>query len=150
MIPNLHYRLDLKEDLPVIFKTKHYTNATRNLLYLVLIMIYWVVKIKMVGLKDITYKAIPTLHFRRPVALRVRDIGIWLQIMESVGRIAVVTNVSRQYNRDCIFTFTYFLLMVYIVIYNSTDTTELHPQNWCHLVSEPINILRLNWSCRIT
>ena len=33
------------------------------------------------------------LH-RRPVAYRVRDIGVWLQILESLGRIAVVTNVS--------------------------------------------------------
>lgn len=31
-------------------------------------------------------------HHRRPVALRVRDIGIWLHIMESLGRIAVFTN----------------------------------------------------------
>lgn len=32
------------------------------------------------------------VHHRRPVAVRVRDIGVWLQIMESLGRIAVVTN----------------------------------------------------------
>ena len=32
------------------------------------------------------------IHHRRPVAIRVRDIGIWLQIMESLGRISVITN----------------------------------------------------------
>jgi hypothetical protein len=31
--------------------------------------------------------------YRRPVAVRVKDIGVWLQIMESLGRISVVTNV---------------------------------------------------------
>lgn len=35
----------------------------------------------------------PLLLFRRPVAQRVRDIGIWLNIMESLGKISVVTNV---------------------------------------------------------
>ena len=34
------------------------------------------------------------LFFRRPVAVRVRDIGVWLQIMEALGRISVVTNVG--------------------------------------------------------
>ena len=34
------------------------------------------------------------VHHRRPVAVRVRDIGVWLQIMEALGRISVVTNVS--------------------------------------------------------
>ncbi|XP_059080629.1 anoctamin-1-like [Tigriopus californicus] len=32
------------------------------------------------------------VHHRRPVAQRVKDIGIWLQIMESLGKISVVTN----------------------------------------------------------
>ena len=32
------------------------------------------------------------IHHRRPVAIRVRDIGIWLQIMESLGSISVITN----------------------------------------------------------
>merc|ERR1739844_581484 len=36
-------------------------------------------------------KKLIVLH-RRPVAFRVRDIGVWLHIMESLGRIAVVTN----------------------------------------------------------
>ena len=34
------------------------------------------------------------VHHRRPVAVRVRDIGVWLQIMEALGRISVVTNVG--------------------------------------------------------
>lgn len=38
-------------------------------------------------------RVIKTLPFRRPVAQRVRDIGIWMNILEGVGRIAVVTNV---------------------------------------------------------
>lgn len=33
------------------------------------------------------------VHHRRPVAVRVKDIGVWLQIMEALGRISVVTNV---------------------------------------------------------
>ena len=32
------------------------------------------------------------VHHRRPVAVRVKDIGVWLQIMEALGRISVVTN----------------------------------------------------------
>ena len=35
-----------------------------------------------------------SFFFRRPVAVRVRDIGVWLQIMEALGRISVVTNVG--------------------------------------------------------
>jgi len=34
------------------------------------------------------------VHHRRPVAQRVKDIGIWLNILEGLGRIAVITNVS--------------------------------------------------------
>ena len=33
-------------------------------------------------------------YFRRPVAVRVKDIGVWLQIMEALGRISVVANVN--------------------------------------------------------
>ena len=32
------------------------------------------------------------VHHRRPVAVRVKDIGVWLQIMEALGRISVFTN----------------------------------------------------------
>ncbi|XP_040571122.1 anoctamin-1 isoform X1 [Lepeophtheirus salmonis] len=32
------------------------------------------------------------VHHRRPVAQRVKDIGVWLNILDSVGRIAVLTN----------------------------------------------------------
>ncbi len=35
------------------------------------------------------------VHHRRPVAQRVKDIGVWLSIMEGLGRIAVVTNVRK-------------------------------------------------------
>ena len=38
------------------------------------------------------------VYHRRPVAYRVRDIGVWLQILESLGRIAVLTNVSETSN----------------------------------------------------
>ena len=40
------------------------------------------------------------VHHRRPVAVRVKDIGVWLPILEALGRIAVLTNV----NPCCIFT----------------------------------------------
>jgi hypothetical protein len=36
--------------------------------------------------------------YRRPVAVRVKDIGVWIQIMESIGRISVVTNVMLNHN----------------------------------------------------
>ncbi|XP_066944766.1 anoctamin-1 isoform X7 [Macrobrachium rosenbergii] len=31
-------------------------------------------------------------HFRRPVSQRVKDIGIWFKILDSIGKLAVVTN----------------------------------------------------------
>ena len=31
---------------------------------------------------------------RRPVAQRIRDIGIWMDILENVGRFAVLANVQ--------------------------------------------------------
>lgn len=37
-------------------------------------------------------RKILTLH-RRPVAQRVKDIGVWLNIMESLGKLSVITNV---------------------------------------------------------
>ena len=36
------------------------------------------------------------VHHRRPVAQRVKDIGVWLGIMEGLGRIAVLTNVRQK------------------------------------------------------
>lgn len=33
-------------------------------------------------------------HYRRPVTQRVRDIGIWFSILDSIGKLSVVTNVS--------------------------------------------------------
>lgn len=32
--------------------------------------------------------------YRRPVAHRVRDIGVWYRILDSIGKLSVVTNVS--------------------------------------------------------
>lgn len=32
--------------------------------------------------------------YRRPVSQRVRDIGVWYRILDSVGKLSVVTNVS--------------------------------------------------------
>ena len=33
-------------------------------------------------------------HYRRPVSQRVKDIGIWFKILDFIGKLAVVTNVS--------------------------------------------------------
>lgn len=33
-------------------------------------------------------------HHRRPVGQRVRDIGVWYRILDSVGKLSVITNVS--------------------------------------------------------
>lgn len=38
-------------------------------------------------------RKILTLH-RRPVAQRVRDIGVWYNILDCLGKLSVVTNVS--------------------------------------------------------
>ncbi|MPC77228.1 Anoctamin-1 [Portunus trituberculatus] len=41
-------------------------------------------------------------HFRRPIPQRVKDIGVWFKILDSIGKLAVITNVS--FNRFlCIF-----------------------------------------------
>lgn len=33
--------------------------------------------------------------YRRPVSQRVRDIGIWYRILDSIGKLSVITNVSK-------------------------------------------------------
>lgn len=33
-------------------------------------------------------------YYRRPVTQRVKNIGIWYRILDSIGKLAVVTNVS--------------------------------------------------------
>lgn len=33
-------------------------------------------------------------YFRRPVTQRVRDIGVWYRILDSIGKLSVITNVS--------------------------------------------------------
>lgn len=35
-------------------------------------------------------------YYRRPVTQRVRDIGVWYRILDSIGKLSVVTNVSIQ------------------------------------------------------
>lgn len=32
--------------------------------------------------------------YRRPITQRVRDIGVWIKILDSISKISVVTNVS--------------------------------------------------------
>lgn len=32
--------------------------------------------------------------YRRPVSQRVRDIGVWYRILDSIGKLSVITNVS--------------------------------------------------------
>lgn len=38
-------------------------------------------------------KKLLTYH-RRPVSQRVKDIGIWYRILDSIGKLSVITNVS--------------------------------------------------------
>jgi anoctamin-1 len=38
-------------------------------------------------------KKLLTYH-RRPVSQRVRDIGVWYRILDSIGKLSVITNVS--------------------------------------------------------
>lgn len=33
-------------------------------------------------------------HHRRPVSQRVRDIGVWYRILDCIGKLSVITNVS--------------------------------------------------------
>lgn len=33
-------------------------------------------------------------HHRRPVSQRVKDIGVWYRILDSIGKLSVITNVS--------------------------------------------------------
>lgn len=33
-------------------------------------------------------------YFRRPIGQRVRDIGVWYRILDSIGKLSVITNVS--------------------------------------------------------
>lgn len=33
-------------------------------------------------------------YFRRPVTQRVRDIGVWYRILDSIGKLSIITNVS--------------------------------------------------------
>jgi hypothetical protein len=33
-------------------------------------------------------------YYRRPVTQRVRDIGVWYRILDSIGKLSVITNVS--------------------------------------------------------
>lgn len=42
--------------------------------------------------------------YRRPVSYRVRDIGVWYRILDSVSKLSVITNVS-------IFLFFCFLFL---------------------------------------
>ncbi len=53
------------------------------------------------------------VHHRRPVAVRVKDIGVWLQIMEALGRISVLTNAL-----IIAFTSEFIPKLVYINVYS--------------------------------
>ena len=53
------------------------------------------------------------VHHRRPVAVRVKDIGVWLQIMENLGRISVITNAL-----IIAFTSEFIPKLVYTSIYS--------------------------------
>jgi len=57
------------------------------------------------------------VHHRRPVAVRVKDIGVWLQIMESLGRISVITNAL-----ILAFTSEFIPQLVYKNIYSADGT----------------------------
>jgi anoctamin-1 len=35
-------------------------------------------------------------YYRRPVGQRVKDIGVWYGILDSVGKLAVISNVNYQ------------------------------------------------------
>lgn len=39
-------------------------------------------------------------HFRRPVSQRVRDIGVWYRILDCIGKLAVITNVSSYFHTN--------------------------------------------------
>lgn len=53
-------------------------------------------------------KKLLTFH-RRPVTQRVSDIGVWFKILESIGKLAVVSNVS--------ITAVHFLVIDYYLMF---------------------------------
>lgn len=57
-------------------------------------------------------------YYRRPVTQRVRDIGIWFRILDSVGKLSVITNVSEMYfckKKLIVLNFLYIILLIFKV-----------------------------------
>lgn len=42
------------------------------------------------------------IFYRRPVSQRVKDIGVWYRILDSIGKLSVVTNVKKQFSYSVI------------------------------------------------
>ena len=52
------------------------------------------------------------VHHRRPVAQKVRSIGVWFDIMETLGRVAVITNafilaITSEFIPKCVYKYFY-------------------------------------------
>lgn len=51
--------------------------------------------------------------YRRPVSQRVRDIGVWYRILDSIGKLSVVTNVRILWLQICqSFYFMFFRVLL--------------------------------------
>ncbi|XP_076321953.1 anoctamin-4-like [Tachypleus tridentatus] len=62
---------------------------------------------------------------RRPVAERVKNIGIWYRILNSVGKISVITNVSTENYEQCLYLFL-ILTVSNITYIDYSDKGILH------------------------
>ncbi|KRT85881.1 hypothetical protein AMK59_532, partial [Oryctes borbonicus] len=57
--------------------------------------------------------------YRRPVTQRVRDIGVWYRILDSIGKLSVVTN-----GFIIAFTSNFIPRLVYTIAYNDNHTLD--------------------------
>lgn len=77
-------------------------------------------------------------YYRRPVTQRVRDIGVWFKILNSIGKLAVITNVrflfkkKVKFNQSFIIKFNlYTRIIIHFSIYLFFRVLLLHS----HLIS---------------
>lgn len=79
-------------------------------------------------------------HYRRPVSQRVRSIGVWYRILDSIGKLSVITNVMKFCELNIPRNLVFFLLQGFIIaftsdfiprlIYSITSTTKNHPNSY--------------------
>lgn len=70
------------------------------------------------------------IYYRRPVGQRVKDIGVWYSILDSIGKLAVISNVSLL-SESIVYGYRLIMIIIEYLRHSSLHSLPTSFRKWC-------------------